>query len=211
MNARRMTLAAGAAFAAAVLLQLLAFPPTADSSGPPAAIAAYYLDHPGTDVASDYVSLVAVPLLVVLVCGLAAQVPAAVRRVVLAALSVAAVLEVTATGIELALSAAVASTAPATTTGALFQVASRFFFLALLWLGIAVGGLAVGAPVRGWSRALGGVAAVVLLGAGAAAADPHGPLGALVLPAEALLVAWAMAQVVTGLRRPSPARMTSAA
>jgi hypothetical protein len=211
MNAAGMTLAAGAAFAAAVLVQLLAFPPTADSSSPPTAIAAYYLDHAGTDVASDYLSLVATPLFVALVCGLAAQVPAALRRIVLTALAVAAGLEVTATGLELALSASVAATAPATTAGALFQVASRFFFLSLLWLGIAVGGIAVGGPARGWLRALGGVAAVVLLGAGAATAHPHGPLGVLVLPAEALLVAWAIAQVVTGLRRPSPALVTSAA
>jgi hypothetical protein len=211
MAVPRSTLVAGGAFAAAVLAQLVAFPSNADSSSPPAAIAGHYLHHGGTDVASDYLSLVATPLLVVLLCGLAAQLPSTSRRVVLSALSVAAGLEVTATGIELALSTAVASTAPAATTGALFQVASRFFFLSLLWLGIAVGGIAAGAPAARWLKALGGGAAMVLVGAGAATAHPHGPLGVLVLPAEVLLLAWVVAQVVTGLRRRQPAPVSARA
>jgi hypothetical protein len=196
---------AGGAFSAAVLAQLFAFPYSADSSAPPAAIVAYYVHHGRSDLIADYLSLVATPLLVVFLCGMAARASERARRVALVAMAAAAALEFSATAIELALGSSVVHTAPAATTGALFQVASRLFFAALVWLGVAVGAIASTSPARPWLRGLGAITAVLLVGAGAAAAEPHGPLGILLLPAEALLVVWALAAALSR----EPARQPS--
>jgi hypothetical protein len=123
-------------------------------------------------------------------------------------MAAAAALEFSATAIELALGSSVVHTAPAATTGALFQVARRLFFAALVWLGVTVGAIASTSPARPWLRGLGLITAALLVGAGAAAAEPHGPLGILLLPAEALLVVWILAAALS--REPATRPSTDA-
>lgn len=189
---------AGLGFAAAVVVEAIAFPGGASSSDPVSAIAAYYQQHGSTDLVADYVSLLATPLLLAFLCGAVGRLSGPAQRYAQAAATAAAVFELTATGIEMSLAATTGRAAPAPTTAALFQITPRLFYVSLLCLGLCIGTIA--AAEQGWQRWLGAVAAVVLTVAGLSAAHPHGPLSLLLLPAEALLVAWVLATAVTRLR-----------
>lgn len=190
---------AGLGFAAAVVVEAVAFPGGASSSDPPAAIAAWYAQHGTTDLVSDYVSLLATPLLLAFLCAVVGRLSGTARRFAQAAATAAAVFELTATAIEMSLAGAVAEAAPATTTAALYQVTPRLFYVSLLCLGLTVG--TVAGVERGWRRWLSLTAAVVLVLAGLSAAHPHGTLSVLLLPAEALLVAWVLATAAGGAIR----------
>jgi hypothetical protein len=119
-------------------------------------------------------------------------------------LTAAGAFELAATAIEMALAANVATNAPDSTTAALYQVASRLFFVSLLWLGLAVGTVAVRAIAPAWRRWPGGITSATLVLASLAVAHPHGVLGGAVLPAELFLVVWVTAGAVTDLARREP-------
>jgi len=105
----------------------------------------------------------------------------------------------------MALAASVHQAAPATTTAAFFQVASRLFMLSTLAIGSSVA-IVASAERKPWLRGLGLVTAVLLAAAGLSAAYPHGPLAVALLPAWGLLIIWLVLGAVTGLRaRPQPA------
>jgi hypothetical protein len=186
---------AGLGFAAAVVVEAIAFPGGAGSNDPPAAIAAWYAQHATTDLVADYISLLATPLLLAFLCAAAGRLSGPARRFAQAGATAAAVFELTATAIEMSLAGSVGSTAPASTTAAVFQITPRLFCVSLLCLALSIGTLAV--ADRGWLRWLGAAACVVLACAGLSAAHPHGALAVLLLPAEALLVAWVIATSVT--------------
>jgi hypothetical protein len=194
---------AGLGFAAAVVVEAIAFPGGASSNDPATAIAAYYQEHGTTDLVADYISLLATPLLLAFLCGAVGRLSGPALRYAQATATAAAVFELTATGIEMSLAATTGRSAPAATTAALYQVAPRLFCVSLLFLGLCIGTIA--AAGQGWQRWLGAVAAVVLTVAGLSAARPHGVLSLLLLPAEVLLVAWILATAVTRLRLTSPA------
>jgi hypothetical protein len=198
---RALPACAGLGFATAVLVEFVAFPNGASSNDPAAAIAEYYTRHGGTDLVVDYLSFVAVPLLVIFLCGATGTMSAAALRFLTAATAAAAVFELAATAIEMALAANVATNAPDTTTAALYQLASRFFFVSALWLGLAVGTVACCALAPAWRRWLGGITGAALLLASLAVAHPHGALGGAVVPAELLLVVWVATGAVTELTR----------
>jgi hypothetical protein len=196
---------AGLGFAAAVLVEAIAFPDSANSTDPPAVIAGYYQHHGSTDLVVDHISLVAVPLLLLFLLERAGRLAGTPRIFAQAAATAAAVFELAATAMEMTLAANVSGTAPATTTAALFQVSSRMFFVSVLWLGLAVGTIAAAGRAPSWLRGLGLLTGAVLVAAGLTVAHPHGPLGVLLLPAEGLLVVWVVATVGIGLRRGAPA------
>jgi hypothetical protein len=207
---------AGLGSATAVLVEFIAFPDSASSNDPAAAIAEYYSRHGGADLVADYLSFVAAPLVLIFLCGTAWTMSAAALRFLTATAAAAAVFELAATAVEMALAANVATDAPDTTTAAVYQLASRLFFVSLLWLGLAVGTVAVCALAPTWRRWLGGITSVALVLASLAVAHPHGVLGMALLPAELLLVMWVAAGAVadlTGRRAPvdrleaSPARV----
>ena len=83
--------------------------------------------------------------------------------------------ELAATAVEVAITAGYM---PATTAGALYQVATRLFYVNVLMLGVAVaaGALAAAALPR-WVAGLGVATGAVLAVSGFAVAAPHGPLG----------------------------------
>jgi hypothetical protein len=189
---------AGLGFAAAVLVEAVAFPDGASSADPPTAIAGYYQHRGGTDLVVDYISLAAVPLLLLFLCTVITRLAGTAARFAQAAAVAGAVFELVATAIEMTLAGGVGGFAPATTTAALFDVSSRMFFVSMLWLGLAIGTVAVASPSPAWQRWLGGLAGGVMTAAGCAVAHPHGPLGALLLPAEGLLVIWVVTTAITG-------------
>jgi hypothetical protein len=191
---------AGVGFAAAVLVELVAFPGGASSADPPAAIAGYYAQHGGTDLVADHLSLLATPLLVAFFCGATARISGTARRFAQSMVTAAAVFELVATAIEMSLAGTVRASDSPTAVAALFQVTPRLFFISLLCLGLAIGTTTVVGPTPTWQRWLGAGTTVVLVGAGLAAAHPHGPLGVLVLPAEALLVVWVVTGAVVQVR-----------
>lgn len=194
---------AGLGFAVAVIVEAIAFPGGASSSDPPAAIAEWYAGHATTDLAADYVSLLATPLLLAFLCSAVGRLAGPARRFAQAAATAAATFELTATGIEMALAGSVGRSAPAATTAAIYQITPRLFYVSLLCLGLTIG--TVAASDRGWLRWTGAATGVVLIGAGLAAAHPHGPLAVLLLPAEGLLVVWVVASGVQQLRSATPA------
>jgi hypothetical protein len=198
-TSRTLPALAGLGFSAAVAVEALAFPGGASSADPPAAIAGYYAQHGTTDLTTDTVSLLATPLLLAFLCAAAGRLSGTALRFAQAAATAAAVFELTATAIEMALAASVGRSAPATTTAALFQVTPRLFLISLLCLGLAVGTIAA-APAPLWERVLGAATSAVLVGAGLAAAHPHGTFGGLVLPAELLLAVWVVTGAVRRLR-----------
>ena len=202
---------AGLGFATAVLVEFVAFPGGASSNDPAAAIAEYYSRHGGADLVADYLSFVAAPLVLIFLCGTAWTMSAAALRLLTATAAAAAVFELAATAIEMALAANVARNAPDTTTAALYQLASRFFFVSLLWLGLAVGTVAVCSLAPAWRRWLGGITCVTLVLASLAVAHPHGALGVAVFPAELLLVVWVATGAVTDLTRRGPVSRPEAA
>src|SRR5947209_1103849 len=158
---------AGLGFAAAVVVEAIAFPSGASSSDPPAVIAAWYAQHGTTDLVSDYVSLVATPLLLAFLCSVVGRLSGAALRFAQAAVTAAAVFELAATGIEMSLAGTVGGSAPATTTAALFQITPRLFYVSLLCLGLAIG--TVAGVEHGWRRWLSVAAAGVLVLAGLSA------------------------------------------
>jgi hypothetical protein len=194
---------AGLAFAVVLLLSTALSPGGASSNDPPAKIAAYYLHHGRGDIAADYGSLLATGLLLLVFCIAAGRLPATAARLLLATAALAAGFELAATAIEMALAANVHQHAPAGTTAALYQVASRLFMLSTLAIGASVGLAASGEPRR-WLRRLGGVAAALLTVAGLSAAHPHGPLSVALIPGWLLLAVWAVAGSVSVLRAGRP-------
>jgi hypothetical protein len=190
---------AGLGSATAVLVEFIAFPDSANSNDPAAAIAEYYSRHGGADLVADYLSFVAAPLVLIFLCGTAWTMSAAALRLLTATAAAAAAFELAATAIEMALAANVATNSPDTTTAAVFQLASRLFFVSLLWLGLAVGTVAACALAPTWRRWLGGVTCAALVLASLAVAHPHGALGVAVLPAELLLVVWVATGAVAEL------------
>ena len=177
----------------------------ASSDDPPAAIAAYYAQHARADILADYISLLATVLLLAVFCAAAARIGGSLGALLVAAAGAAAFFELAATGIEMALAASVHQAAPATTTAAFFQVASRLFMLSTLAIGSSVA-IVASAERKPWLRGLGLVAAVLLAVAGLSVAYPHGPLAVALLPAWGLLIIWLLLGAVTGLRaRPQPA------
>jgi hypothetical protein len=199
-RSRAVPALAGLCFAAAVIVEMVAFPGGASSDDPPAAIAGYYARHGGSDLVADHISLIASPLLLAFLCCATGRLSGTARRFAQSMATIAVVFELMATAIEMSLAAAVGATAPATTTAALFQVTPRLFFLSLLFLGAAIGTVTAAAPARPWRRGLGAVTAAVLIGAGLAAAHPHGSLGVLLMPAELLLVLWVVDDAIAQLR-----------
>jgi hypothetical protein len=202
---------AGLGFATAVLVEFVAFPGGASSNDPAAAVAEYYSRHGGADLVADYLSFVAAPLVLIFLCGTAWTMSAAALRLLTATAAAAAAFELAATAIEMALAANVATNSPDTTTAAVFQLASRLFFVSLLWLGLAVGTVTVCALAPTWRRWLGGVTCAALVLASLAVAHPHGALGVAVLPAELLLVAWVATVAVTHLFGRGPVSRADAA
>jgi hypothetical protein len=196
---------AGLGFAAAAVVELVAFPGSPSSADPAAAIAGYYARHGGSDLVADHLSLLATPLLVAFFCGATARLTGTARRFAQSVVTAAAGFELAATAIEMSLAATVRATDSPAAPAALYQVAPRLFFFGLLFLGLAIGTVTAASPVRPWERWLGAVTTAVLIGAGLAAAHPHGTLGILIVPAELLLVVWVVAEAVVQLRtRNSP-------
>jgi hypothetical protein len=202
---------AGLGFAIVLLLSTVVFPGGATSNDPAAKIAAYYTHHSRGDIAADYASLLATPLLLAIFCAAAARVRGAVGAFLLVAAGIGAVFELAATAIELALAANVHSHAPATTTAALYQVASRMFSISTLGIGVAVATTAKTADRTRWLRRLGITTGVLLLIAGLAAAHPHGFLAPVLLPAWAFLLIWAVARSIAELRAGRAAPVTQVA
>jgi hypothetical protein len=192
---------AGLGFAATVVVELVAFPGGASSADPPAAIAGYYAQHGGSDLVADHLSLLATPLLVAFFCGATARLTGTAQRFAQSVVTAAAGFELVATAIEMSLAATVRAPDSPAAPAAVYQVAPRLFFFGLLFLGLAIGTVTAAAPARPWQRWLGAVTTAVLIGAGLAAAHPHGALGVLILPAELLLVGWVVAAAVVQLRR----------
>jgi hypothetical protein len=190
---------AGLGFAVALLAGTIFGPGGASSNDPAGKIAAYYAGHARGDLFSDYTSVVATACLLAVFCAAAARIRGSVGAYVLAAAGVGAVLELAATAIEMALAANVHHHAPAATTAALYQVASRLFILSTLALGGAVTLTATGEPRR-WLAWLARVAGTLLVVAGLGVAHPHGHLAAVLLPAWTLLLAWSIAWSIVGLR-----------
>lgn len=179
----------GLGAACLILLSSLMSSGGASSDDPPATIAGYYAQHGRADLVSDYVSVLATVLLLAVFCVRAARAHASLGAMLIAAAGAAAFFELAATGIEMALAASVHQQAPATTTAALFQVASRFFFVSTLAIGAAVGAASL-AEDRTWLRWLGLATSALLVVAGLSVAYPHGLLGIMLLPAWGLLLAW---------------------
>jgi hypothetical protein len=210
-SSRSIPALAGLGFAAAAVVELVAFPGGPSSADPPAAIAGYYAQHGSTDLVADHLSLLATPLLVAFFCGATARLTGTAQRFAQSVVTAAAGFELVATAVEMSLAATVRTTDSATAPAALYQVAPRLFFFGLLFLGLAIGTVTAASPVRPWQRWLGAVTTAVLIGAGLAAAHPHGTLGVLIFPAELLLVVWVLAEAVVQLRTPnSPAARDAA-
>lgn len=193
---------AGLAFAIALLLGTILGPGGATSNDPASKIAAYYAHHARGDIFTDYTSIVASTTLLIVFCAVAARTGGAVGAFLLVAAGAGAVFELAATAIEMALAANVHQHAPATTTAALYQVASRLFFISTLSLGGAVALTAVGGTRR-WLGWLARLAGAFLILAGLGAAHPHGHLATLLLPAWVLLLVWVVAWSLTAFRTPS--------
>lgn len=203
---------AGLGFVLVLLLSTALFPGGATSSDPAVKIAAYYTQHARGDIAADYASLLATPLLLAVFCTAAARVRGAGGAFLLVAAAIGAVFELAATAIELALAANVHSHAPATTTAALYQVASRLFSISMLGIGSAVATTSLVVDTARWLRRLGIAAGALLVVAGLGAAHPHGSLGIVLLPAWLLLLAWVSARSFAELRgRRVPAARVAAA
>lgn len=190
---------AGLGFALALVLGTALGPGGPSSADPAASIAGYYTAHSRSDIAADYVSLLATPLLLAVFCSAAARARGGAGAFLLVSAGIGAVFELAATAIELALAANVHSHAPATTTAALYQVASRLFFMSTLGIGAAVAATAATDTAR-WLRRLGVVTGALLVVAGLAAAHPHGTLADVLLPGWLLLVAWVVARSTAQLR-----------
>lgn len=194
---------AGLGTACLIVLSTILSPGGPSSADPPATIAAYYAQHGRGDILADYGSLIATALLLAVFCAAAARLRSSLTTLLVAAAAAAAVFELAATGIEMALAASVHQLAPATTTAALFQVASRFFFLSTLAIGASVG-IVAGAERRSWLRWFGLITAVLLAVAGLGAAYPHGTLAGVLLPAWGLLILWLALSSITALRSGQP-------
>jgi hypothetical protein len=186
---------AGLGFAAALLASTVLTPGGPDSRWAPARIAAYYARHGRGDVVSDYVSLLATALLLVVFGATAARLRDSRGALLLLAAAIGAVFELAATAVELTLAG---NHAPATTAAALYQLASRLFFVSTLGIGAGVGLAASGDA--GWLRRFGGVTAALLIAAGLSVAHPHGPLSVLLLPGWTLLLGWSVWRSVVALR-----------
>jgi hypothetical protein len=197
---RSLPALAGLGFAATVVAELVAFPGGASSADPPAAIAGYYARHGTTDLIADHFSLLATPLLVAFLCGAMARLSGTAQRFAQSMVTAAAVFELVATAIEMSLAATVRPTDSPAAPSTLYQVTPRLFFFSLLCLGLAIGTVTVAAPGRPWRRWLGAGTTAALVGAGLAAAHPHGTLGILIFPAELFLVAWVAAGAIAQLR-----------
>lgn len=178
---------AGIGFALSLIAGAVFGPGGANSNDPAAKIAAYYAQHGRGDIFADYTSIVATAFLLAVFCTAAAKIGGATGAFLLIAAGAGAVLELTATAIEMALAANVHQYAPVSTTAALYQVASRVFYLSTLSLGGAVALTATGEP-RTWLAWLARGAGTLLVLAGLGAAHPHGHLALVLLPAWALLV-----------------------
>lgn len=202
----------GICFAVVLVLSTALSPGGASSNDPAAKIAAYYAQHAHGDIAADYGSLLATPLLLFVFCAAAARVRGAAGAFLLMAAGIGAIFELAATAIELALAANIHAHAPATTTAALYQVASRLFYISTLGIGAAVASTAISADTKRWLRLLGMTTGVLLLIAGLGAAHPHGSLGIVLLPAWTLLLVWAVARSIAELREvPIPTRQVAPA
>lgn len=207
-----LTPLAGLGVACVIVLSAVLSPGGASSADPPAAIAAYYAQHGAADIVADYGSLIATVLLLAVFCAAATRIGGRPGTLLVAAAGAAAVFELAATGIEMALAASVHQQAPATTTAALYQVASRLFLLSTLAIGSSVG-LVASAERRRWLRRLGQATAALLMLAGLSVAYPHGTLSAVLLPAWGLLIIWLAAGSIAALRSsrtPSPASDSAA-
>jgi hypothetical protein len=150
-------------------------------------------------IASDYASLLATGLLLLVFCAAATRIRGTAGSLLLVAAAGATLFELAATAIEMALAANVHQHAPPSTTAALYQVASRLFLFSTLWLGVAVATMA-SAEARTGLRRLGAVTALLLCIAGLSVAHPHGPLAIALLPGWFLLAVWAVAGSIAGRR-----------
>jgi hypothetical protein len=192
---------AGLGFAVTLVASTVLSPGGPSSNKPATDIAAYYAHHARGDIAADYASILATTFLLVVFGAAASRMRSTAGTLLVVAAGAAAVFELSATAIEMALAASVHLHAAAATTGALYQVATRLFFLSTLAMGAAVG-LVASDEDRSWSRWLGLVASGFLVVAGLSVAYPHGPLSVLLLPAWTLLLVWVASRSVAGLRRP---------
>lgn len=204
--------AAGLAFVALLLVSILTSPSGADSSSPASAITSYYARHHTADLRSDYLSLIAFPLLVGFLVGLTGRLSAGRRGaasvlVILGTLGIG--FELAATAIELSLATAIHRVAPPEVVSAFFQVASRLFFVSTLLMGLALlCVLLADLPVRTlprWTAALALVGGLLMVLSGLSAANPHGPLSIALLPGEVLFLAF-VASGSVDLLRPSAQR-----
>jgi len=199
---------AGLGFAVTLLLGTILGPGGASSNDPAPKIAAYYAQHAGGDIFSDYTSIVATACLLAVFCATAARIRGSASAYLLVAAGVGAGFELAATAIEMALAANVHQHAPAATTAALYQVASRLFYVSTFALGGAVT-LAATGESRRWLAWLARFAGALLIIAGLGAAHPHGHLAPLLIPAWTLLLAWSIAWSIVALRAPRVAARTA--
>jgi hypothetical protein len=192
---------AGLTFGAALLAGTLFGPSGPSSNDPASGIAAYYAHHAAGDVFSDYTSVVASAALLVVFCASAARIRGTAGAYLLAAAGAGLVFELGATAIEMALAANVHDHAPAATTAALYQVASRLFLFSTLALGGAVALASIG-EARAWLAWLARIAGALLVTAGLGAAHPHGHLELALLPGWTLLLVWGIAWSIAAIRSP---------
>jgi len=192
---------AGLGFAVTLVVSTVLSPGGPSSNKPAADIAAYYAHHARGDIAADYASILATAFLLVVFGAAASRKRNTGGTLLVVAAGAAAVFELGATAIEMALAASVHLHAAAATTAAFYQVASRLFLLSTLAMVAAVG-LVVSGEARSWTRWLGIATAGLLVAAGLSVAHPHGPLSALLLPGWTLLLVWVAGRSIVGLRRP---------
>ncbi len=212
----RYAAAGGILFVVMVVVSILALPENPGSSAPAAELAAYYAGHHGADLVSDYWSFAgSIPFVMFLVALSGRLYRAGIRTLAFVALGAGLIgeaFELIATAIEFALASSVYKYGSPDLVKALYVIASKEFYVSnafyAFFLAAASIALLRATVLARWVGGIGLAGAAAFILSAASIANPHGPLGIMLLVAEALSLLWILLTSVLMLRRPGRAKET---